>query len=90
MFQSLPRLTLPSFRQFIGWRSALLFTVAFFTVVMSPMIADRLATSFTSFDVSAAMPFQSAVMNPHLAANVTTETANFPLSLTHQEPNFYQ
>jgi hypothetical protein len=89
MLQSFQRLALPAFFQAISLRSALLFAIALFTVVMSPAIGNQLA-NLANFDVAAAMPFQSAVMNPHLTANVSAETANFPLSMTHQEPNFYQ
>jgi hypothetical protein len=79
MFQSFPRLTLPAFLQAflkaVTVRSALLFIVAVLSVVMLPWIADQLFASSVSPD-----------MNPH----VTFETSNFPVSRTHQEPNFYQ
>jgi hypothetical protein len=88
MFQSFPRLTLPAFLpaflQAVTVRSALLFVVAFFTVVMLPWLADQLA-GFDAQDSYGASSVNSD-MNPH----VTFETANFPVSLTHQEPNFYQ
>jgi hypothetical protein len=76
MFQSFPRLTLPAFLQAVTVRSALLFIVAVLSVVMLPWIADQL--------------FASSVVSPDMNPHVTFETSNFPVSRTHQEPNFYQ
>jgi hypothetical protein len=86
MFPTFQRPAFLGFLQSLRLRSVILFAIGFFTVVMMPRI-----TTVMNSDLLAgynAAPFEQSSIRT-IVENTFADTT-FPVSLTHQEPNFYQ
>jgi hypothetical protein len=81
MFQTIQLPTCLNFRPSLALRSVLLFAIACFSAIALPLVAHDV----TSLSSTASLPFQSVA-----AVSSSIDASNFPVSLTHQEPNFYQ
>jgi hypothetical protein len=79
MFQTFPRPAFLNVLQSLSLRYALLFAIVLFTVVMSPSIVNYV-THASWF------PGHTALQSEQISSMAT----NYVVSLTHQEPNFYQ
>lgn len=79
MFQTIQLPTFLNFRPSLALRSVLLFAIACFSVIALPLVTDYVMHA-NWLPGNAAMPFQS----------VNSVESSFAVSLTHQEPNFYQ
>jgi NADH:ubiquinone oxidoreductase subunit 3 (subunit A) len=82
MLQTFSRPAFLSILQSFTVRYALLFAMALFTVVMSPSISNYVSNYVAN---SSWLSGQAATQSEQLSSNT-----NYAVSLTHQEPNFYQ
>lgn len=81
MFQLLQRSNLPTFLRGAWVQVLLMFTIGLLSVIVLPLVAQIAISSPT------ASSFQ---LQQGEITELTTMTTNLTLSLTHQEPNFYQ
>jgi hypothetical protein len=81
MFQMIQLPAFLNFRSSLALRSVLLFAIACFSAIALPFVTDYVM----QLSVTAAMPFQAAA-----PVSLSIAESDFPVSRTHQEPNFYQ
>lgn len=82
MFQTIQRLALWDFLQALRIRYVMLFAIVGLTVIAIPSIVNHL----TAANYFASQP----MVQIEQATVMTIPDTTFPLSRTHQEPNFYQ
>jgi hypothetical protein len=81
MFQTIQLPTCLNFRPSLALRSVLLFAVACFSAIALPLVTHYVM----QLPGTVTLPFQSVA-----PVSSSIGASNFPVSLTHQEPNFYQ
>jgi hypothetical protein len=81
MFQTIQRLALWDFLQALRMRYVMLFTIVCLTVVAFPTIANYLVE--LNFAIQPVVQIEPSAVSPIV-------DSTFPLTRTHQEPNFYQ
>jgi hypothetical protein len=81
MFQLLQRSNLPTFLRGAWVQALLMFTIGLLSVIALPLMAQ---SAISSPEVSSFQLQQGDI------TELTTMATNLNVSLTHQEPNFYQ